>query len=294
MDEETLEMYKEAGAKAKKALEFGKGLIKPGASVLQIIQQVEQYIFDMEGLLAFPAQISLDSTAAHFCPTKDSDIILDKQIAKIDLGVHIDGFIADTALTVDLSKSNSELLKASQEALKAALEMAKPGIKVSNIGKQIQETIENHGFKPIKNLSGHTLDEYELHVPPSIPNFDNKDDSELEEGQAIAIEPFASTGAGLIEERGNPTVFAIEEVKPVRVNFVRAMLNNLIMRHGLPFAEHWLTTNFSEAQTNFALKQFDKLEILRKYPPLVDKADGLVSQAEHTVIVREDPLIITK
>jgi len=290
---EELKQYIESGKIAAEALQYGKTLVKPGASVLGILQKCEEFIASKNAEMAFPAQLSLNETAAHFCPTKDSDIILDKQLCKLDLGVHINGFLSDNALTIDLSGQHSDLVKASNEALKNAVKICVPGTTLSQIGKTIQETIESYGLKPVKNLSGHTLGQWDLHVSPSIPNFDTKDETQLEENQVIAIEPFATNGMGMIQEVGHPTVFSMNALKPVRIEFVRKIMGEVGKRQGLPFAEHWLEKKYSSAQAIFALKQFDSLGILHKYPPLVEMGKGMVSQAEVSLIVKDKPIIIT-
>jgi len=296
MDEETLNKLKKAGQVAAQALEYAKTLIKKDASLLEVTEKIEEKIKELGGGLAFPVQISLNDTAAHFCPDQDDKTILKDQLVSIDIGVHIDGFIGgDTALTVDLSGENEELVKASREALNNALKIIKPGIKLREIGKTIHETITKYGFSPVRNLSGHGLDQYNIHSPPSVPNYDNGDETELKEDQLIAIEPFASKGAGIVYESGNPSVFQLTEKKPVRNIFTRQILKELEKLNGLPFCRRWLTKKFSLPKVNFALRELKALDILREYPPLVDKNHGLVSQAEHTLIVTKQGCeILTK
>jgi methionyl aminopeptidase len=295
MDEKTLAKLKKAGRIAAQALEFGKNLIKKDASLLDITKKIEKKILDLGGQMAFPPQISLNDTAAHFCPDEDDRTILTDQVCSLDVGVHIDGFIGgDNAVTVDLSGENQDLVKASREALNNAIKIIRPGITLAEIGKVIQETIQGFGFAPVRNLSGHGLDEFNIHARPSIPNYDNGDNTELKEDQLIAIEPFASKGAGIIYESGNATVFQLMGKKPVRNIFTRQILKELEKYKGLPFCRRWLTEKFSLPKVNFALRELKNLEILREYPPLVDRNHGLISQAEHTLIVKDKPIVLTK
>jgi len=278
-----------AGKIARECLLYGKSLIKEGQSVLSILEKIEERILKSGGGIAFPAQMSLNNMAAHFCPTKLNDMILGKDVIKLDIGVHINGKIADNALTVDLSKQNSDLLKASEEAVKNAIKLARPGMQLREIGKTIQETIESHGFNPIKNLSGHGLGLYEIHTHPTIPNYDNGDEEELEEGMTIAIEPFASRGQGHIDERGSAGVFTVSKV-PVRLPLAREIISQY--ENGLPFARHWLERKYSVNQTALALKLLETSGALTPYGPLVD--DGLVSQFENSIIVADKPIVFTK
>ncbi len=295
MDEETLAKLKKAVKIAAEARDFGASLIKKDASLLDVTKKVEDKILKLGGEMAFPPQISLNDCAAHFYPDEDDKIIFKDQVCSLDVGVHIDGFIGgDTAITVDLSKENEELIKASREALNNAIKIIKPGITLAEIGKAIQETIQSFDFAPVRNLSGHGLDEYNIHAKPSIPNYDNGDPTELQEDQLIAIEPFASKGAGIIYESGNATIFQLIAKKPVRNIYTRQILKELEKYKGLPFCRRWLTEKFSLPKVNFALRELKNLEILREYPPLVDKNHGIISQAEHTLIVKDKPIILTK
>jgi len=291
---EQLDNYKKAGRIAKEVLLFGRDLIKKDAKLLDVCNKIENKIFELGAKPAFPVQISCDDIAAHYCPEDNDEIVFSDQLVCLDVGVHVDGCIGDNALTVDLSGNNKELAEASKEALKAAIETVKVGVSLGKIGKAIEETIASFGFKPVRNLSGHGLDSFNIHSPPTIPNFDTKDETKLEKGMIIAIEPFATNGAGLIGEKGEPTVFALHGRKSVRVGFVRNVLKQIEGYNGLPFTTRWLTKNFSEAQVKYALNQLKQLGILREYPPLVEKNNGLVSQAEDSLLVDDEVEVLTK
>ncbi len=293
MEQEVIDKYKKAGKIAAEVLAYGKDLIKKDAKVLDVCNKVEEKILELGAKPAFPAQISMNNIAAHFCPEDKDETKFEDQLVSLDIGVHIDGYIGDTACSVDLSGNNKELVKASEEALKAAIEKVKVGVKLSEIGKAIEETIAGFGFQPVRNLSGHGLDEYNIHSYPTIPNFNTKDNIVLEK-QVIAIEPFATNGVGLIHEKGEPSVFSLVGKKSVRIGFVRNILKQLESYNGLPFTTRWVTKNFSEAQLKFAFNQLKQLEILKEYPPLVEKSNGLVSQAEHSLLVDDEVVVLTK
>ncbi len=295
MEKKELEKYEKAGQIAASAIDYGKGLIKKGNSLLEVTDKIEGFIIKNGGKLAFPTQMSLNHVAAHFYPDADDKIIFEDQVVKLDVGVHVDGFIGDTACTVDLSGNYSELVKASRDALNNAIKIVKAGVTLGEIGKIIQETISGYGFAPIRNLSGHGLDEYDVHSPPTIPNTATNDKTRLEEGQIIAIEPFASTGAGIVVETSNATLFQMIEHKPVRDNVTREVLAFIEEYEHLPFARRWLLKKFTTLKVNFALKRLLNNDVIRDFPPLADKAKGIVSQAEHTLIVEKDKArILTK
>jgi len=294
MDKKTSENYKKAGKIAAEVLAYGKELIKKDRLLLDVTHQIEAKIFELGAKPAFPVQLSMDDIAAHYCPEDNDKTIFSEQLVSLDVGVHIDGCIGDTACTTDLSGKNNELVKASEEALKAAIEVIKIGVSLGEIGKAIETAITGYGFKPVKNLSGHGLDFYSIHSEPQIPNFDTKDKTTLEKGMVIAIEPFATNGIGLIHEKGDASVFSLIEKKPVRIGFVREILKQIESYNGLPFTTRWLTKKFSEGQVRYALNQLKLLGILREHPPLVEKSNGLVSQSEHSLLIDDEVIVLTE
>ncbi len=294
-----LEKLRKAGKINAEAREYGASLIKIGASLLDVSDRVEDFIFKHGGGLAFPTQISRNDTAAHNCAAhEDKTVFQEGDVIKLDLGVHIDGYVVDSAMTINLGdKGNTEkdaLVKASREALNNAIKTLAPGVAVTNVGRAIQEAIEGRGFKPIRNLCGHGIGRFIVHAPPSIPNYNTGDQTTLHDGQLIAIEPFATSGAGLVYEASDAEVFMMVGKKPVRSMITRNVLKEIDAFQGLPFTTRWLTKKFSLPQVNFALRDLQQAGVLRAYPPLIDKAHGLVSQAEHSIIVGEKPEVLTR
>lgn len=290
-----LRQWERAGKLAAEALEYGRKLIKKGESLLKASNLIDQKILDLGGRPAWPSQISCNETAAHYCADPDDSSAFQDQVASLDVGVHLDGFIGDNACTVDLSGSHSDLLKASEEALNNAIKIIRPGTKVREIGKVIESTIAEFNLKPIYNLSGHGISRWIIHDKPSIPNYDNKDNSELKEGQIIAIEPFATTGTGMIEETDKSNLFSLANKKPVRSPYAREILSFVEKEfNNLPFTTRWLSAKFGLGKTNLALKELLRLGILESHPPLVEKTKGLVSVFEKTVLVGDKTKILTK
>lgn len=292
---EDIENWRKAGKIAAEALKYGGGLIKKGSSLLTVSDQIEKKIIDLGGKMAFPAQISCDHIAAHYCAEPDDKTVFEDQLACLDVGVEVEGAIGDNALTVDLSGKHTELVKASREALNNAIKIIQIGTPLGEIGKTIQETISSYGFSPIKNLSGHGLDYYNIHTRPTIPNFDTGDKTKLEKGMVIAVEPFATTGAGMIYELERANIFALVNPKPVRSPFAREILKFITQNYKtLPFTTRWLSKKFGLGKTNFALRELLKNEIIKQFPPLPEKNKGMVSQAEHTLLIDDKVEILTK
>ena len=295
MNQETIDKYIKAGKIAGEALQYGKSLIKIGTKVIDVLDKVEEKILELGGEIAFPAQISLNEAAAHSCSDlNDQTVLSEEHIIKLDVGAHVDGWIADNALTVDLSGKYENLVKASREALNNALEIIKPGVTLGEIGRVIYEIITSYGFSPVKNLSGHGLGPYQIHTIPSIPNYDNGNSHTLKEGDVIAIEPFASTGAGIVQESSYATVFTLIKDSGVRDPITRNVLKEIKTYKGLPFAKRWLERKFGTPKTNFALRMLMKAGCIQDHAPLVDQNKGMVSQAEHSIIVLEKPIVFTR
>ncbi|NOZ80980.1 MAG: type II methionyl aminopeptidase [DPANN group archaeon] len=286
--EKDLADWRSAGRISARALEYGRTLIRPGAKLLDASDKIEEKIRALGGEPAFPAQISLDHNAAHYCADPDDLTIFKDQVCCLDVGAHVNGAIGDNALTVDLSGKHQDLVQAARDALDNAVAIIRPGITLGEIGKTIQETIQKAGFAPIKNLSGHGLDRYQVHTPPQIPNFDSGETATLEEGMIIAIEPFATTGRGLIKETDTANIFSMEQPRPVRNPLARKLTKELTELRGLPFTSRWLTRKYPAFKVAFALKELSQHHVIHSYPPLIEVDHGLVAQAEHSLLITED------
>ncbi|MBW3012024.1 type II methionyl aminopeptidase [Candidatus Woesearchaeota archaeon] len=287
-----IEDWKKAGKIAAEAMKFGKPLVKTGAKLLDVANAVEEKIKELGAQPAFPVNISRNEAAAHYTPSvNDDSVFKEDDLVKLDIGVEYNGAIGDIAETIDLAGRHDDIVKASREALDAAIALIKDGVTLAEIGRAINSAIEARGFKPIRNLSGHELKEYELHAGLSTPNFDNGDVTELREGMVVAIEPFATSGAGMVEDSGNPEIFMLTGLGRVRTDFARNVLKEIQGFNGLPFAKRWLKAKGAA----FGLREIKQANSLREYPPLVDANKGLVSQAEHTLLVQKDGcLVLTK
>ena len=200
MNEEILKKIKKAGEVAAQVRREGAAKFIPGASCLAVMDYCEKRILELGGQIAW-AQMAINDVAAHYSPTEeDSTTLKEGDLVKIDIGVHQDGYIADNAMTVEVGNSNDykDFIKASQNALNAAIKLVRPGVKLWELGEAQMSEAEALGFTTITNLSGHTLEQYKVHGGISIPTFNSKNKTELEEGMQVAIEPFITDGQGLI------------------------------------------------------------------------------------------------
>jgi len=288
-----MENWIKAGKLTAEVITYGKSLIKVDVSPLEVITKIENKIQELKAKPAFPPQISINELAAHCIP--DKEIKFQKgDLVKLDVGVHIEGAIGDSAVSIDLG-NNEKLIKASEEALQEAIKIIKIGTKLNEIGKVINETIKKHGFNPIKNLSGHSIEEYQEHAGMTIPNFDNGDTTELTKGQIIAIEPFATTGPGSVEDGKESGIYKLLEPRQVRNQMTRDLLIYIAENYQtLPFAKHWLIKKFGPFKTGFALKVLEREGIVHHYKQLVEKSKEKVSQAEHTLLIDDEVKVLTK
>lgn len=292
MDEEEKQKAIKAGKIAKEVREWIRPQIKKGMPLLEIDKKIDAKTIELGGKPAFPVSLAIDNVAAHYAPGPD-DKTLAHGLLKVDFGVHIDGWIADNAFSIDLENSdeNKKVIEASEQALKNALKIAKKDLPISDIGKVIENTITEKGLEPIRNLSGHSMEKFNLHAGTSVPNFDNHSSEKIGSG-LYAIEPFASTGVGRVHD-GKPTdVYQLVSEKNVRSPTAREILQFIIREYNeLPFSSLWLTDKFGN-RTMLALRELERNGNLHHYEELVESAphtnNPKVSQTEHTILVEED------
>lgn len=294
--DEVIKKLIKAGEIAKKALRYAERVTKPGVKVLDLANSIEKYVEDIGGKLAFPVNIGVNTVAAHYTPVyMDDTIIPDNSVVKIDLGVHVDGYIADTALTVCFNPVYEGLLEATRKSLEKALEVIKPGIRASEIGKIVENTIRSHGYKPIKNLSGHGIERYTIHSGVIIPNYNDLLNVHRLYSGVYAIEPFATNGAGLVKELNQVTIYALRSTSRELPDEVKSFYEKIYNdRRELPFTTRWyIQSNTDVNKVRETIAMLKKYKLLVEYPVLVEKEHGLVSQFEHTIIVTRKEVIIT-
>lgn len=283
MDTEVLEKYRRAGKILAQVLVQAGPRVEPGASLLDVANFVEDLIRSKGAKPAFPCNISLDRNAAHYTPSPQDASRFGENMVKLDVGVHVDGYIADSAITIDLS-GHDKLVEASRAALQSALEIIGPGISTAQIGEVIEQAITGYGYKPVYNLTGHGLSRYLAHDEPAVPNKAMEKGIILKEGDVIAIEPFATNGSGRISEAQINEIYGLSTMRPVRLPAARKLLKEISLEYRtLPFARRWLKGE----RADYALMQLLRSGSVHRYPVLWEVEGARVSQAEHTVVVLE-------
>jgi methionyl aminopeptidase len=284
LDDETVEKYREAGQVLRQVLDETAEMVEPGATHLDVAEHAEKRIRELADGCAFPANISIDEEASHASPGRDDDTEFGEDMVCLDCGVHVDGYIADAAVTVDLS-GNAELVEAAEEALDAALEAVGPGVETGEVGAEIEDVIRGYGYTPVLNLSGHGVAQWDAHTGPNIPNRGTERGVELEVGDVVAIEPFATDGRGKVTEGNKEEIYSLERDRSVRDRAARQVLEQVTEEYKtLPFASRWIDS----PRADMAIRRLKQQGVLHGYPVLKEDDGKLVSQAEHTVIVTED------
>jgi methionyl aminopeptidase len=284
-----LDKYRAAGRILAAVREDAVAKVKEGALLLEVAEFVEQSTREQGGEPAFPCNISRNDEAAHATPAIDDETVFAKDLVKIDIGVHVEGYIADSAVTVDLSGEHKELVNAAEAGLNTAIKAIHAGISTGEVGDVIEQAIRERGYKPVVNLSGHGLARYNAHTSPTIPNVRFEHGLILKENDVVAIEPFATDGAGKVVEHGTAEIYSLIKAKPVRVSEAKKLLKEIEQYQGLPFAKRWLPRE----RLDLAFRTVNNTRALREYPVLREEGGGLVSQAEHTVIVTKDGCEVT-
>ncbi|MBI4173257.1 MAG: type II methionyl aminopeptidase [Candidatus Aenigmarchaeota archaeon] len=290
---ETEKKYVHAGRIAAEVKAEVLQKTEPGMRILEIAELIEQRVAEKNGSLAFPPNISINDMAAHYTPChNDAKVIAENDLVKIDIGVHVDGYVGDLAFTY-CSQTN-ELVKAAEQALQEAIKVIRPGVTVAEIGATIENFVHNSGFGLVTNLTGHGLERFSLHHEPSIPNVRNQNQHAFQAGDAIAIEPFVMASDGYVKDTGLVEIYQYHADRPVRLAEARAIL--ALVRddyHGLPFAKRWLHAKFTAPKIALALRQLESVGAIESHPVLRATDGKPIAQAEHTVLVADRPIITT-
>jgi len=270
---------------ASAAREAGARLIVPGAPLRDVCEQIEHEITRRGGGLAFPVQSSRNEIAAHYCASpEDATVYLEGDLAKLDLGVHVDGWVVDTALTVNVGNrpENRPFVEAARAALESAIATAGPGVAIRRVSEAIESTLRRYGMRPMQNLCGHGVARWTVHCPPAIPNTADGTSDRLAPDAVVAVEPFATDGQGQVVERGHAEVFRLDPRRSTGSAGVPEVVAAMRRFNGLPFARRQLAA-LPRAAVEETLRDLRAAGHLGVYPPLVEAQKRKVAQAEHTL-----------
>ena len=294
MNDDVMEKYIKAGQIASQVRKQAVEMMIAGTLLLDVAEFVESETVRLGGKSAFPTNLAIDSIAAHYTPHSDDKLKFQPgQLVKLDLGVHVDGYIADTAVTVEITTEKwAALTNAASDSLEMVLDSIMPGILVRNIGGIIEQVIRSRGFEPVSNLTGHSLERFNLHAGVSVPNITDESGADLKPGMAVAIEPFATTGVGRVAGRKSGNIFKLLRMKETGEPELDNILKQLHEEFQyLPFPERWVAKRVSKPER--VLKRLLRQGAIATYPILSEIKGGMVSQFEHTVIITNNKCIVT-
>jgi methionyl aminopeptidase len=289
--------YIDAGKIAAKVRENARRKYHVGSTLLEICESIEKEIEQKGGKCAFPVNTSLNEIAAHYTAEPNDDIVVkETDLLKIDLGVQINGYIADTAVTICYEPKYDYLVQAAEAALREAIAIIRVGTKSSDVGKIIESTVKQMGGIPIANLSGHSLEQYTIHAGKSVPNIWSIGSYSFQSTEAYACEPFVTTqdGLGFVREGKVKNIFSLvtrKKTKDVEANKLTEFIWQKF--NMLPFALRWLLSEQDEKTARKLLDILIQNKIVRSYPILVEANSQRVAQAEHTFIPQEKSITVT-
>ena len=294
---EPLEALRKSGYIASQVRQRAHDYVKAGIKIIDICESVEKWIRELGGEPAFPCNVDVDRIAAHYTsPIGDPTIVSDGSLVKVDIGVHIDGYIADTATTVCLAPQLEKLVEAAEAALDSGIKAVKTGARASEIGSVIERTMRLRGVSPIRNLTGHRVARYVVHAGDVIPNVPSINGNRLKEGDVYAVEPFTTLpdAAGEVRDGPSGSIYLFQKKRSVSGEAAKEMLRLIQSDYrSLPFASRWVLNRFPGSEGRAAFDELVRSKCLYAYPQLIERTGKPVAQAEHTVIVTRDGCEVT-
>lgn len=288
-----LESFRKAGEIHKQVVEFIKPQVKVGAKYIDLCEAAESKMKELGGEIGFPTNICVNEIAAHYTsPFDDDSVIKEGDIVKVDIGVAVEGYCADGAFTVSFNKDEEtqNLITAVETAVLKGLSMIKPGVHANEVGKETQKVIKGFGYNPIRDLSGHSLEKWQVHGYKEIPNVAAPSGVAFEEGDVFALECFASTGTGNITRAPYSYIYEYNlstDRVPFRGKITRKVMgwigNN---KKTLPFSSRELLKEFRTGK--FAIRELVTAGKLVEHHVLKEQKGAYVAQFEHTFMVTAD------
>ncbi|MBX5326765.1 MAG: type II methionyl aminopeptidase [Candidatus Bathyarchaeia archaeon] len=289
---EEQEKFSKAGEIARVVRETMRKNVQEEMRIVDVCEKAEELIRKLGGKPAFPCNVSINEVAAHYTsPPGDTKTVPKNSLVKLDIGVHVDGYVADTAVTVCFNREYDAMVVAAEEALKTAIETIRSGIFTSKLGSAVQKTIESYGFKPVSNLTGHQVGRFLVHAGKSLPNVFHLSATRLHTGEVYAIEPFVTLkdAVGKVESGKEITIFKMKKHKSMRATAARNLFNFIETNYrSLPFAERWLQKSPLKGGYKEAFHEIRAANCLTEYPIFVEASGKPVAQAEHTVFITEN------
>ncbi|XHH09946.1 MAG: type II methionyl aminopeptidase [Candidatus Bathyarchaeia archaeon] len=291
-DLEELGKFRLSGKILREAREEMRSFVKENMPVIEVCEKAEALIREKGGLPAFPCNVSINEVAAHYTsPPGDKSTIPSGSTVKVDMGVHLDGYVTDTAFTVAFNPEGKSMTATAEHALKTAIQNIHGDMSTGRIGGIIETAIRNRGFKPVSNLTGHSVGRYLIHAGTSIPNIATLTTNKVHAGEVFAIEPFVTQPDAIARVDDSPqnTIYRLVRAKSAKNVYAKQLLKHIETNfRTLPFAERWLNEVVPKQHHTEAFKELLKSKIVTSYPVFVEASRKPVAQAEHTLLIKED------
>jgi len=259
--------------------------------IIEVCEKTEATIQAKGGKPAFPCNVSINEVAAHYTsPPEDKSIIPEGSTVKVDLGVHVDGYVSDTAVTVAFSTEGRSMAATAEHALKTIIDNIHSEMNLGSIGALAETAIRNRGFKPISNLTGHSVGRYLIHAGTSIPSVSGYNPQKVKAGEVYAVEPFVTLPNAIARVDDNPQKTIYRYLKTKTKNSEAKKLAKHIESNfrTLPFAERWLIGVLPKEKYKAAFNELLASKSIMSYPVFVEASKKPVAQAEHTLLIKEE------
>lgn len=290
-DKEEIEKFRVSGRILRETREEMRSFVHEGMLIIDVCEKVESTIRQKGGKPAFPCNVSINEVAAHYTsPPGDKSLIPEGSTVKVDLGVHVDGYVTDTAFTAAFSFEGRSMAATAELALKTVIDNIHGDMGLGNIGSLAETTIKNRGFKPISNLTGHSVGRYLIHAGTSIPSVSGFSPYKIRTGEVYAIEPFVTLpeAIGRVDDSPQITIYRLLKTK-AKSDAAKKLLKHIETNfRTLPFAERWLIGVVPEEQHKVAFKELLQTKAIMGYPVFIEASKKIVAQAEHTVLIEDD------
>lgn len=308
--------YKAAAEICNKAIASAISSCKAGAKIVDVCQSTDGLIAkecgtifkgkNIEKGVAFPTCISVNNTVGHFSPLpEDATVLKDGDVLKIDLGVHIDGWIAVQAQTILVQESfdspiagrAADAIQAARTAFEVALRLIRPGKKVSDVAGALSKVVEDFGCNLVEGVMSHQMKQFVIDGNKCVlnrPTPEHKvEDAEFEENEVYAVDIVVSTGEGkprVLDEK-ETTVYkrAIDMEYKLKLKASRAVFSEINKKYpAMPFTVRALLTDGdSDLQKQLRLGLVECLNhgLLHPYPVLHEKTGEFIAQMKGTVLL---------
>ena len=291
-DKEELEKFRQSGKILRETREEMRSYVKENMLAIDVCEKAEALIRAKGGEPAFPCNVSINEIAAHYTsPPQDGLRIPEGSTVKVDLGVQIDGYVTDTAFTAAFSLEGQSMAATAELALKTATDSIHGDMPLGKIGSLIETTIRNRGFKPISNLTGHSVGRYLIHAGTSIPNVSQVSLNKIRPGEVYAIEPFVTLPDAIarVDDSSQVTIYRLLKAKSTKNQTAKKLLKHIETNfRTLPFAERWLIGVVPSEQYRIAFNELLSSKSIMGYPVFFEASKKPVAQAEHTVLIKEE------